>query len=532
MGARGDRASKVEAVQPQHERRALPGLRSCPNLASMRLHYLVNNREAKPGTALEVRLKGLKDFFDLLRAHARPSVRKPDLPVLSDQLHRDGECASTFHRADRILAEIPKDLLDFISIGGRPGLTGREPALNRDAGFLRRHAVIHQRQSIFDELDQVHFVKMILLGTRIGQKVGDDAVEPLRLTSHNVEQAAMIVIHLWDTGKHADRPCNGSKRISNFVRDGSSQSADRSQPVLGSHFALQAPNLGEIVKNVDVSQFPALRHGQGCHPHPNRLAELRGSIKTYLAVSLLRFHGGQRVEKQRVHRGSQQFRRGTLKQPLGSSVHESDTAIETGSDQPAADGVNNVLVQRLQTFERAARCLQFYTHLPQFGSEQSRKVRHGQESKQVDKDNCLQDLQTGMRGAVRRNQAIVVQFQDGPVKNESQGSHQVRPDARQQHAGDDDDERIEEVEGTIPASGFMDDKAGQDQIRNHLQRGLQPMLLPQGEQKHIEQRKAVPEKDGADEEPDGQWRRSELSHGQFNPKQEGQDENADPHQPD
>ena len=101
-----------------------------------------------------------------------------------------------------------------------------------------------------------------------------------------------------------------------------------------------------------------------------------------------------------------------------------------------------------------------------------------------------------MRGAVGRNYPVVVQFQNRPVKNESQRCNQVRPHARQQHAGDDDDQRIEEVKRAVPSSGFVDDEADQNQIGHNLQRGLQPVLLPEREQQHIEQRKAIPEENG------------------------------------
>ena len=102
----------------------------------------------------------------------------------------------------------------------------------------------------------------------------------------------------------------------------------------------------------------------------------------------------------------------------------------------------------------------------------------------------------GMRGAVGRNHAVVVQFQHGAVKNERQRSDQLRPHPRQQHAGHDDDQRIEEVQRTVPSSGFVDDEADQNQIGQNLQRGLQPVLLPEREQQHVEQREAVPEQNG------------------------------------
>ena len=136
-----------------------------------------------------------------------------------------------------------------------------------------------------------------------------------------------------------------------------------------------------------------------------------------------------------------------------------------------------------------------------------------------------------MSDAVRRDHSIVVQFQHRAVKNECQGGHQLGPHPRQHDAGHDDDQGIEEVERTVPSSGFMDDQADQNQVGKKLQRGLQPVFLPQGKQEHEEQRQAVPEKNGGDEEPQRQSRRRELGDRQLNTQQQGQDKNSDSNQP-
>src|ERR1700688_832511 len=288
----GDRASCFEAVQAQYEGSSLPGLGSRPDLASMRLHNLVDDSQSEPGTALEVGLKGLEYFFNLLRTHARPGVRESNLPILSERLEGDCEPATTFHCADGILAEIPKHLLDLVAIGDCPGLTGGKVAFDGDPGFFRRHTMLHERQRILDEVHQVDFVEVILLGARISEEISDDAVQTLRLAGHNVEQAAVILVHFREAGKHSDRTRHGCQRIADFMRDGRRQPADSGQAVLHSHFALQTPDFGEIVENVNVPQIAALRHRQGCHPNPNRLAEFRRRIETYLAVRLLRFYAG------------------------------------------------------------------------------------------------------------------------------------------------------------------------------------------------------------------------------------------------
>ena len=63
-----------ETAQPQNECGSLPWLRPRPHLAFVRLHDLVNDGQAQPCAALEVRLERLEDFFDLLRRHARSGV--------------------------------------------------------------------------------------------------------------------------------------------------------------------------------------------------------------------------------------------------------------------------------------------------------------------------------------------------------------------------------------------------------------------------------------------------------------------------
>ena len=116
-----NRPPGIEAVQAQHERGSLPGLGSRPDLALMRLHDLVDDGQPQPGTAFEIGLEGLEDLFDLLRAHARSGIGKPDLPIVAQGFDADGERASAFfHGADRILAEIPEYLFDLVAIGHRP----------------------------------------------------------------------------------------------------------------------------------------------------------------------------------------------------------------------------------------------------------------------------------------------------------------------------------------------------------------------------------------------------------------------------
>ena len=83
------------------------------------------------------------------------------------RLHGDREHPpdlGTLHRAHGILTEIPEHLLDLVAISHRPSLSGGKPARDRDAGFFRRHAMIHERERVFHKLNQVNFVEVILFG--------------------------------------------------------------------------------------------------------------------------------------------------------------------------------------------------------------------------------------------------------------------------------------------------------------------------------------------------------------------------------
>src|SRR5215470_8079419 len=133
------------APQAQHERCALAQLRARPYLAFMRLHNLVNDGQAQPGATVKARLERLKDLFRLLSGHSDARIGEVDLPVVADRIERNGEsAAAVFHRAHRVLAEVPEDLLDLVAVGQRESLLERVTPLDANAGMLRLHAVFEQ----------------------------------------------------------------------------------------------------------------------------------------------------------------------------------------------------------------------------------------------------------------------------------------------------------------------------------------------------------------------------------------------------
>jgi hypothetical protein len=74
---------RFDAPQANYKACALSQLRACPYLALMGLNYLINDRQTETGAPFKIRLKGLKDFFCLLRVNPRAGVGKAHLPLLA-----------------------------------------------------------------------------------------------------------------------------------------------------------------------------------------------------------------------------------------------------------------------------------------------------------------------------------------------------------------------------------------------------------------------------------------------------------------
>src|SRR5438552_18485351 len=71
----------LQAPQFKHESSSLTLPRSRPHFAFMRLHNLVHNGEAQPGTALEARLEWLDELYYLLRANPAYDTGNYNIPV-------------------------------------------------------------------------------------------------------------------------------------------------------------------------------------------------------------------------------------------------------------------------------------------------------------------------------------------------------------------------------------------------------------------------------------------------------------------
>ncbi len=136
-------------------------------------------------------------------------------------------------------------------------------------------------------------------------------------------------------------------------------------------------------------------------------------------------------------------RRGPLQELLSGNVQQGDATFQVGRDETAADGMNHVLVQRLQTQQFSAAVVKLPARLPQLGCEGAGKMRHGQVGEQVDQNHGLKRIQVAARGGLESRKLLeVVQLQDAPKEYGGDAGRHVGPVTRQENAGDDNHQGI------------------------------------------------------------------------------------------
>ena len=188
-------------------------------------------------------------------------------------------------------------------------------------------------------------------------------------------------------------------------------------------------------------------------------------------------------------------------------------------------------MERLEIFEGAAGVLQLHVDLAELAHQQAGQVGDGKVGKQVDEDHDLERLQLGMRAGIRGDDQVVIKFEDGAEEDESESGAEISPGPRQQHAGDNDDQGVEEIQRTVDAAGYVDDQRDHGQIGEHLQHGLQAVFVPDRNQKKEKQREHEPQHHTGEKRHDGQGAGSEADDGKFDGQQDHQDQDANLHQP-
>ena len=202
-------------------------------------------------------------------------------------------------------------------------------------------------------------MKLVLLAAGVREEIGDDVVQAFGFAGDDLQQLAVFVAQVGDAGQHADRAGNRSQRIADLVGDGGRQAPHGGQAVLHADFALQTADFGEIVESVDVSRC-VLRPGtEGVrHCDAKGFAEAVGSDEAHFSVGASESTVGSGSRKSWLTGWPRKSRSRALQQFLRGGVRQGDVTVQAGGDQPAADGLNDVLVQGLQVFQRAAGVLQ------------------------------------------------------------------------------------------------------------------------------------------------------------------------------
>src|SRR5208283_1276754 len=521
------RGGLLQTPQTDHEAGALADFRPRPHLALMRLYDLVHDGETESGTAFEVRLEGLEDFFRLLRLDAGTGVGKAHFPVGAALGESDGDDSSLIRRLDcahRIFAEVPKHLFELVAIGQHPGFRLREVALEFDARALGGEAVLEQSERVLEQWNQIYALEFILLAAGVGQEIGDDVIEAVGLAGHNLEKMALFRIQRGHIRQHADRAGNRGQGIADFVSDGSSQTADGGQAILHAYFAFEAADLGEVVKGIDKAQVFRRAHVEGGDQDSKRLAEAVSGQVADFGIGPGDAEVGQRVLKNLGHGASAQLGFGDSEQLLGGAIDQRDAPVNPGGDDTSAHGLHDIFVEGLQILERPARILQLHIRLAKLAYQQTGKVSDGKVGKQVDEDYYLQRLQLGMGVRIRGHDAVIIEFEDGTEQDESQGGTEISPGSRQEHASDNDDQGVEKIQRAVDAAGDMNHQRDHGQIGEHLENGLEAVLAPDRNQKKEKQRKHEPEHHPDEEGQDGQRAGRKPDDGEFDGEQNQQDQ--------
>src|SRR5438874_1485516 len=126
------------ARQFQDKFSALRRRRVHRNLPLMGLHDLIADRQSQAGSAFELRLKRFEDFFHQLRGNSLPGVGKSNAPHIAGRGQGHGQGAAARHGTHSVLAKIPENLLDLVSLHDGGSVTALEIAHHANAVWRRR----------------------------------------------------------------------------------------------------------------------------------------------------------------------------------------------------------------------------------------------------------------------------------------------------------------------------------------------------------------------------------------------------------
>src|SRR5438270_540013 len=183
--------------------------------------------------------------------------------------------------------------------------------------------------------------------------------------------------------------------------DAGSQASYGSQAVAHADFLLQAAQLSAIFKGINVSDGPLLRNDERGNVYIEGFFLARRGKSAHFTLRGRRVEAGQAVDKQIRDMPAIDGRGCALQQLLSGSIHQSDAAFHVSGDKAAADGVDYVLMQRLQAEQLTAFVAQLHARLPELGRQSAGEMRHREISEEVYQDDDLERLQVAARGNLK-----------------------------------------------------------------------------------------------------------------------------------
>ena len=173
----------------------------------------------------------------------------------------------------------------------------RNSTFDPNPRVVLQQAILQQREGVFQKRQQVGALKLVLFTPGVSQKISDDIVQALRFASHDFHQRALFRGEAGDFIQHLDRACNGRKRVADFVGYGRCETPDCGQTVLYADFAFQAANRRQIVKTVDVSNCPAIRHAEFGDNYAKRLPKTIARRFAHFTMSAAGTDVGQGIQE-------------------------------------------------------------------------------------------------------------------------------------------------------------------------------------------------------------------------------------------
>src|SRR6478672_1283399 len=159
-------------------------------------------------------------------------------------------------------------------------------------------------------------------------------------------------------------------------------------------------------------------------------------------------------------------------------------------------------------------------------------MRHRQIRAEIDDDDDLKRLEIATRGILKRRYALkIAQFQQRAKTDKRNSRRYVSPISRQQNAGNDNRQWVEEVEKCVDAAGDVNQRGDECEIGENLDDGLALGFLPERGQQHEEERNNKPGDNYSFKQMDVDVVRRQLGDEKLDSKENRDDDDTNFHKP-